>query len=41
MSSLTLLTTPAQTATSLIHNATASLCENLQINREKFVTTHP
>jgi hypothetical protein len=29
MSSGILLTTPAQTATSLIHNATAS-CENLQ-----------
>jgi hypothetical protein len=41
MSSGIPLTTPAQTATSLTHNATASLCENLQINSEKFVTTHP
>jgi hypothetical protein len=41
MSSGTPLTTPALTATSHTHNATASSCENLQINSEKFVTTHP
>jgi len=41
MSSLTLPTTLAQTATSLIHNATASSCEYLQKNSEKFVATPP
>jgi hypothetical protein len=41
MSSGIPLITPALTATSHTHNATASSCENLQINSEKFVTTHP
>jgi hypothetical protein len=41
MSSGIPLTTLALIVASLIHNAIVSSCENLQINSEKFVTTHP